>query len=120
MTKKMLMSSGIGLLALVSLGISNVGAAGGNIYDSLRTFHEDSLTTLGAQGPIRESEATGVQPASGDIYASLRQFHGTQQFTPMSGERGAQGPVRSDADMTMERNQQEWKKMLGIFATSPD
>lgn len=120
MTKKMLRNSGIGLLALVSLGIGNVGAADGGIYDGLRIYHDENLKTLGAQGPIRESETNAVQPVAGDIYASLRQFQSNQQYTPISSERGAQGPVRSETDMTLERNQQEWKKMLGVFATSPD
>jgi hypothetical protein len=78
----------------------------------LESQHAATNAARGAEGPIRSVD---VQPAAGNIYDSISQYQAAQQFNMSSSERGAQGPVRSEAEMTMERNQQEWKKMTGIF-----
>ena len=87
-----------------------------SMYSDLRSLQESQQGTMstarGAEGPIRSVD---VQPAASDIYASISKYHAAQQFNMSSSERGAQGPVRSEAEMTMERKQQEWKKMTGIF-----
>lgn len=120
MKTNMLMKSGIGLLLMAGVGIANVAASQGegDLFDNLRIFHDSqsTMTLRGAAGPIRE--ATGVQPAAEDIYTSLKQFHTEQQSgTGMysTSDRGAQGPIRSEADMAADRNDKEWRQMVGIF-----
>lgn len=119
MKTNMLMKSGIGLLLLAGVGIANVaaGQGEGDAYDNLRIFHDSQSTAgtpvRGAAGPIREN--MDVQPAANDIYESLTKFHEAQKLDMRSSERGAQGPIRSEADMAMERNEKEWRRMVGIF-----
>lgn len=117
MKTNMLMKSGIGLLLLASAGFAVAGPGEGDLYDNLRTFHEsqDFQSTMprGAAGPIRE--AMDVQPAANDIYDSLKQFHAAQQMGMTTQERGAQGPIRSESDMAMDRAEKEWRRMVGIF-----
>lgn len=117
MKTKMLMKSGIAMLLLAGTGFATAGTGEGDLYDKLRSFHESqevqSPMTRGAAGPIRE--AMDVQPAANDIYDSLKQFHAAQQMGMGSEERGARGPIRSEADMAATRSEQEWRQMVGIF-----
>lgn len=117
MKTNMLLKSGIGLLVLAGVGIANVaaGQGEGDLYDNLRISHEtqSSMMPRGAAGPIRES--MDVQPAAEDIYQSLMKFHEAQKSGFHSSDRGAQGPIRSENDMAMERNEKEWRQMVGIF-----
>lgn len=117
MKRNMLMKSGIGLLVLAGVGIANVaaGQGEGDLYDNLRIAHETqgSMMTRGAAGPIREN--IDVQPAANDIYESLTKFHEAQKSGMTASDRGAQGPIRSEADMAMERSEKEWRQMVGIF-----
>jgi len=118
MKKNLFLKSGITLLILVgsSMGPASATSFEGSLYTDLGLLQESqqstSSTARGAEGPIRSVD---VQPAANDIYESLSKYQAAQQFNMSSSERGAQGPVRSEAEMTMERNQQEWKMMTGIF-----
>lgn len=119
MKTNMLMKSGIGLLLLAGVGIANVtaGQGEGDVYDNLRIAHDSQSASgtmvRGAAGPIREN--MDVQPTANDIYDSLKKFHEAQRSGMTSSERGAQGPIRSEADMTAARNEQDWRRMVGIF-----
>jgi len=118
MKKDLFLKSGICLLILAggSMGPASATSFEGSLYRDLGAFHESQQgmksTAQGAEGPIRSVD---VQPAAEDIYESISKYQAAQQFSMSSSERGAKGPVRSEAEMTMERNQQEWKKMVGIF-----
>jgi len=118
MKKNLFIKSGIGLLILAgsSMGPAAATSFEGSLYSDLEALNASTQWTTtaarGAQGPIRSLE---VQPAANDIYESLAKFQAAQQFNMSSSEPGAQGPVRSESDMVMERNQQEWKKVVGIF-----
>jgi len=118
MKKDLFLKSGISLLILAgsSMGPASATSFEGSLYSDLATLQESqqwtTSTARGAEGPIRSVD---VQPAANDIYESISKYQAAQQFNMSPSERGAQGPVRSEAEMTMERNQQEWKKMVGIF-----
>lgn len=124
MKKNLFLKSGISVLILAA---SSIGPASATPYDgslytdliSLQLESQQAATNAarGAEGPIRSVD---VQPAAGNIYDSISQYQAAQQFNMTSSERGAQGPVRSEAEMTMARNQQEWKRMTGIFDGSAD
>ena len=117
MKTNMLIKSGVGLLLLAGVGFAGATQGEGDLYDNLQTFHasQDFKTTMtrGAAGPIREPMT--VQPAAIDIYDSLRKFQLAQQSDMYTQERGAQGPIRSEAEMTMERNEKAWRQMVGPF-----
>ena len=115
--KNLLIKSGISLLILAGSSIGSVYAASldeGGMYNDLHTLQQSQqfapTAARGAEGPIRSLD---VQPAAADIYASLSQYQTAQQFT--SSERGAQGRAASEADMTAARNEQDWRRMVGIF-----
>ena len=118
MKKNLFLKSGISLLILAgsSMGPAFATSYEGSLYSDVQSLRESpqwtTTTARGAEGPIRSVD---VQPAANDIYESLSKYQAAQQFNMSSSERGAQGPVRSEAEMTMERNQQQWKKMTGIF-----
>lgn len=122
MKRNLLLKSGISLLILGGVSMGPVFAAQpeGGIYEELKALH-DSLQgqgtiARGAQGPIRSVD---VQPRASDIYESLSLYQDSLKWDKGStAERGAQGPMRSDADMAMDRNREDWKRMVGIFTGS--
>lgn len=117
MKKTQLLISGISLL-IAGIGSAMAGSFEGSLYNDLQTPSLlTSSTERGAQGPIRSVD---VQQPAIDIYTSLSKYHAAQMFDKTQSERGAQGPIRSDADMAMERNRQEWKKLVGPFDGSAD
>ena len=123
MKKNLFLKSGISLLILAASSIGPASAApyDGSLYTDLNSLQQESQQATsaarGAEGPIRSVD---VQPAAGNIYDSISQYQAAQQFNTTSSEPGAQGPVRSEAEMTMARNQQEWKRMTGAFDGSAD
>ena len=118
MKTNLLLKSGISLLILGGVGMGPVFAnqSEGGIYDELKAVQASpqgqGTIERGAQGPIRSVD---VQPRALDIYQSLSLYQASLKGDQGSAERGAQGPIRSEADMTMERNREEWKKMVGTF-----
>ena len=119
MKKNLLVKSGISLLVLAGISIGPVSAASldeGGMYGDLQTLQHSQQGTQtaarGAEGPIRSVD---VQQPGVDIYASLSKYQAAQQFNTSSDERGAQGRAASEADMAAARNEQEWRRMVGIF-----
>jgi len=117
MKKAQLVISGIALLIAGIGSATATGSLEGGMYDDLHALHQElqANTTIarGAQGPIRSF--VDVQPSANDVYESVHKYQAAQQFDQM---RGAQGPIRSDSDMTMDRNQRDWKNIVGIFTGS--
>jgi hypothetical protein len=112
MTKNKLLISGVSLL-IAGISPAMAGLYEGDLYNDLQTPTQLTITgERGAQGPIRSLD---VQPAATDIYASLSKYHAAQMFDKTHGERGAKGPIRSESDMAMERNNEQWKKLVGPF-----
>jgi len=119
MKTNMLWKSGIACLILAGVGITNLSAAVGeeSIYNSLQTLHDSlgSSTTIAHNGVGPTDVASGVLPAGWDIYDSVRKFNAAQDWRVAPTARGAQGPIRSESDMAMQRNEKEWRQMVGIF-----